>query len=226
MRRQMRHRVAAVLGGILLLFTLATAVLVATGAVNMTSAERPEHYMDILFVDDGSHVDRDGDGIEDGQDILEAALAYIRTRPRYRSAYYANGYPDDGFGVCTDVVAFALRDAGYDLQRLIADDIAAAPEAYDVETPDAAIDFRRTGNQLVYFERHAQHLTNNPELLSSWQPGDIVMFEGHVGIVSDYRNSSGTPYVIHHQSAFQLRYEEDLLESRRDDIVGHFRMAG
>ena len=47
MRRQMRHRVTAALGGILLLFTLVAAVLVATGAVNMTSAERPEHYMDI-----------------------------------------------------------------------------------------------------------------------------------------------------------------------------------
>ncbi|MBM6755370.1 DUF1287 domain-containing protein [Collinsella tanakaei] len=226
MRGQIRHRLVGVLGGVLLLSVLVAAVLVATGAVNMTSAERPENHMDILFVDDGSHVDRDGDGIEDGQDILEAAIAYVRTRPRYRSAYYANGYPDDGFGVCTDVVAFALRDAGYDLRRLIADDIAAAPEAYDVETPDAAIDFRRTGNQLVYFERHAISLTTNPEDLSSWQPGDIVVFEGHVGIVSGFRNSRGIPYVIHHQSAFQLCYEEDLLESRRGDIVGHFRMAG
>lgn len=64
--------------------------------------------------------DVDFDGIPDDEDILAAALSYIGTRPHYKSAYYASGYPDDEFGVCTDVVAIACRDAGYDLQRLVA----------------------------------------------------------------------------------------------------------
>ena len=79
--------------------------------------------------------DVDFDGIPDDEDILAAALSYIGTRPHYKSAYYASGYPDDEFGVCTDVVAIACRDAGYDLQRLVAADIVHRPDAYGIAAP-------------------------------------------------------------------------------------------
>ena len=62
-----------------------------------------------------SQVDRDGDGVDDQTDILQSVRAYLDTRPKYKSRYYATGYPDDGYGVCTDVVAFGLLGAGYDL---------------------------------------------------------------------------------------------------------------
>ena len=64
-----------------------------------------------------SSVDKDGDGIDDQTDILEGARAYIQTSPIYKSKYYKTGYPDDHYGVCTDVVANALVNAGYDLLR-------------------------------------------------------------------------------------------------------------
>lgn len=53
---------------------------------------------------------------------------------------------------------------------------------------------------------------------------DIVVFENHIGIVSDYRNRNGVPFLIHNGSNFQRYYEEDVLEIR-DDIVGHYRMS-
>lgn len=54
-------------------------------------------------------MDADGDGVDDQTDVLDNALAYVDTRPKYKSRYYQTGYPDDGYGVCTDVVAFALK---------------------------------------------------------------------------------------------------------------------
>ena len=72
--------------------------------------------------------DVDGDGIKDQTDILEGALAYVQTCPKYKSKYYSSGYPDDGYGVCTDVVAFGLKSAGFDLQALVDQDIKTHPQ--------------------------------------------------------------------------------------------------
>lgn len=170
-----------------------------------------------------SPLDADGDGVDDQADILQSALSYVATQPKYESRYYAGGYPDDGYGVCTDVVAFACKDAGYDLMQLVASDIARAPEAYAIEAPDPAIDFRRVKNLRVYFPRNAETLTNDLSEVDAWQGGDIVIFEDHVGVVSDRRNERGVPYVIHHDGPFQTAFEQDILESR-SDLVGHYRM--
>ena len=82
-----------------------------------------------------SCVDRDDDGVDDQSDILNGALAYVSTHPKYKSRYYKAGYPDDGYGVCTDVVAYALKNAGYDLQELVDADIREQPQDYMVEEP-------------------------------------------------------------------------------------------
>ena len=70
-----------------------------------------------------SNIDKDNDGIDDQTDILNNANNYIKTNPKYKSKYYNTGYPNDEYGVCTDVVAFALKDAGYDLMELVNEDI-------------------------------------------------------------------------------------------------------
>lgn len=199
------------------------AVAVGTGRICITSAARPENRLDGSVSVYERAVDHDGDGIDDQTDILQSALAYVATCPRYRSAYYAGGYPDDGYGVCTDVVAYALLGAGYDLQRLVDEDIAADSGAYGIDAPDSAIDFRRVRNLAVYFKRNAQALTTDTSDLEAWQGGDIVLYDGHVGIVSDRRDAHGVPYLIHHASPFQLAYEEDRLESY-GAITGHYRM--
>ncbi len=170
--------------------------------------------------------DADGDGVDDQADILQSARDYLATQPRYKSIYYDGGYPDDGYGVCTDVIAFALRGAGYDLRSLVDLDIKEAPEAYDIETPDANIDFRRVKNLAVFFSRRAESLTTNPYMIAEWQGGDIVVFRDHIALVSDKRNWNGVPFLLHHYSPFQVNYEEDVLEHySQSEIMGHYRIA-
>jgi hypothetical protein len=76
----------------------------------------------------------------------------------------------------------------------------------------------------VYFKHTAISLTTDIDKIEEWQGGDIVVFEKHIGIVSDKRNDKGISLVIHHNSPFQASYEEDILE-KRDDIVGHYRIS-
>lgn len=208
---------------ILLLALIALAVWWAIRFFSAPSTDRPKDYRTdiVAYV---SQMDRDGDGVDDQTDILESVLSYIETEPLYQSKYYTSGYPDDGYGVCTDVVAFGLLGAGYDLQELVDEDIRNHPEDYAIESPDKNIDFRRVRNLRVYFEHTAISLTTDPKEIEEWQGGDIVVFQNHIGVVSDRRNKNGVPYVIHHYSPSQKRYEEDILE-QRGDIVGHFRIS-
>ena len=74
-----------------------------------------------------SPLDADGDGVDDWTDMVLGARAYIATHPHYKSKYYAGGYPDDGLGVCTDVIWQAFRAAGYSLKDLVDRDIADHP---------------------------------------------------------------------------------------------------
>ena len=171
-----------------------------------------------------SSVDKDNDGIDDQTDILQGALDYVASRPKYKSKYYRTGYPNDGYGVCTDVVAFALKNAGYDLMTLVQQDIEANPADYDIEEADQNIDFRRVKNLRVYFSHSAISLTTDISAIEEWQGGDIVIFKNHIGVVSDRRNENGVPYVIHHNDPWHRTYEEDILEDR-EDIVGHYRVA-
>ena len=80
------------------------------------------------------------------------------------------------------------------------------------------------GNLKVYFDHTAQILTTDVKDIEDWQGGDIIVFRNHIGIVSDRRNERGVPYVIHHDSPWQLAYEQDILE-KRNDIVGHYRIG-
>ena len=171
-----------------------------------------------------SNIDKDGDEVDDQTDILNNVRAYISSNPKYKSNYYANGYPDDEYGVCTDVVAFGLKGAGYDLMQLVNEDIINNRSDYDVEIIDKNIDFRRVVNLKVYFENNAIPLTADIRKIDEWQGGDIVIFSNHIGIVSDKRNRKGITFVIHHGSPYQRYYEEDILESRKD-IVGHYRIS-
>lgn len=171
-----------------------------------------------------SNIDKDNDGIDDQTDILNNARAYIKTKPKYKSKYYASGYPDDKYGVCTDVVAYSLKESGYDLMELVNIDIKDNKDKYNIKVIDKNIDFRRVVNLKVYFDNHATKLTNDTNKIAEWQGGDIVIFKKHIGIVSDKRNKQGIPFVIHHANPFQRSYEEDILGAR-NDIVGHYRIS-
>lgn len=171
-----------------------------------------------------SNIDKDNDGIDDQTDILINTRKYIITKPKYKSKYYGTGYPDDNYGVCTDVVAFALKDAGYDLRELVNNHVKENRNLYDIDVIDKNIDFRRVLNLKTYFDYNAISLTTDVKRIEEWQGGDIVVFKRHIGIVSDKRNHKGINFVIHHANPYQRYYEEDILENR-DDIIGHYRIS-
>ena len=171
-----------------------------------------------------SSVDKDNDGVDDQTDILNNVREYIATEPKYKSKYYAGGYPDDEYGVCTDVVANGLFGSGYDLMKLVNTHIENNRDMYNIDEVDKNIDFRRVQNLKVYFKSTAISLTTDVSNIEEWQGGDIVIFDKHIGIVSDKRNKNGVPFLIHHANPYQLYYEEDVLEDR-NDIVAHYRIS-
>ena len=171
-----------------------------------------------------SKTDKDNDGIDDQTDILNNVRDYIKTNPKYKSKYYATGYPNDEYGVCTDVVAFGLKGAGYDLMDLVNEHIKTNRNLYDIDVIDKNIDFRRVRNLKVYLDNNAIALTNDINKIKEWQGGDIVVFKNHIGIVSDKRNKKGISFIIHHANPYQRYYEEDILEYR-NNIIGHYRIS-
>ncbi|MCI8345715.1 MAG: DUF1287 domain-containing protein [Clostridia bacterium] len=173
-----------------------------------------------------SNIDKDNDGIDDQTDILNNVKKYIQTKPKYQSKYYNTGYPNDEHGVCTDVVGFGLKDAGYNLMELVNEDIINNKENYNIETIDKNIDFRRVRNLNVYLKNNHISLTTDLSKIEEWQGGDIIVFKDHIGIISDKRNKKGIPFLIHHANPIQVNYEEDVLELYdKDYIIGHYRIS-
>ena len=173
-----------------------------------------------------SSVDKDNDGIDDQTDILNNVRTYIAKKPKYKSKYYETGYPDDEYGVCTDVVANGLKGAGYDLKELVNEDIINNKEKYNIEVIDKNIDFRRVRNLDIYLKNNSISLTKELSQIEEWQGGDIIVFKDHIGIISDKRNKKGIPFLIHHANPIQVNYEEDVLELYGQDyIIGHYRIS-
>ena len=199
---------------------IAAVILIVTAALLIIKLIPSKSYTasELGLTELCSPLDADGDKIDDWHDIMLGARTYIETDPSYKSRYYEGGYPDDGYGVCTDVVWQGFAAAGYDLKSLVDSHIAENPELYPDEA-DPNIDFRRVKNLYIFFEHNAQSLTISTDDPESWQPGDIVVYENHIAICSDKRNKNGLPFIIHH-GPLGAR-EADELESK--DIIGHYR---
>lgn len=146
---------------------------------------------------------------------MEGAKKFIKSEPKYKSKYYNGGYPTDEYRVCTDLIWYALDNAGYDFKTLIDEDIKKNKEAYDSDVGDTNIDFRRVRNIKVYLDRNVKSLS----LDKDFNPGDIIVYKNHIAIVSDKVNKRKENYIIH-QHAF-YNYEDDGLF--RDEIIGHYR---
>ena len=117
-----------------------------------------------------SDIDYDSDGTDDYTDILNGARDFIAMNPKYKSAYYAGGYPDDDYYVCTDLIWYALGEAGYDFKEMIDEDIKNNQSDYDIEVIDSNIDFRRVPNLKVFFERNSKKLTDDITQIVEFQP--------------------------------------------------------
>jgi uncharacterized protein YijF (DUF1287 family) len=167
----------------------------------------------------GKNADTDGDGIPDALDVLLGARKLVLNHAKYTEGYVALSYPNGdvprGVGVCSDTIVRAYRNAGLDLQRLVAEDIKAARAAYpSVRRPNPSIDHRRVKTLLVWFQRHVPQIRQGAA-----RPGDVVFLDtfpsrpgpDHVGIVSDRTGPSGQPLVINNWTVGFEEGEMDLL---------------
>lgn len=211
---------------IIVIFIIISVILVALLYFFNTIPHKQYFNSDFNIETYISSVDKDNDGIDDQTDILNNVRTYIAKKPKYKSKYYETGYPDDEYGVCTDVVANGLKDAGYDLKELVNEDIINNKEKYNIEVIDKNIDFRRVRNLDVYLKNNSISLTKDLSQIEEWQGGDIIVFKDHIGIISDKRNKKGIPFLIHHANPIQVNYEEDVLELYGQDyIIGHYRIS-
>ena len=211
---------------IIVIFIIISVILVALLYFFNTIPHKQYSNSDFNIETYISSVDKDNDGIDDQTDILNNVRTYIAKNPKYKSKYYETGYPDDEYGVCTDVVANGLKDAGYDLKELVNEDIINNKEKYNIEVIDKNIDFRRVRNLDVYLKNNSISLTKDLSQIEEWQGGDIIVFKDHIGIISDKRNKKGIPFLLHHANPIQVNYEEDVLELYGQDyIIGHYRIS-
>jgi uncharacterized protein len=197
----------------------------------------------------GTGTDADSDGISDQKDILIGAKKQLAdpainifSEGVDEPNYYSGGDPPPEFALCTDIIARAFREAGFDLMQLVNDDITANYYEYPLQEiwgqryPDANIDYRRIQNLEVFFARNAEELilTFKPEDLKNleqWMPGNIVFFDmnqdGHtdnVGIISDFTTRKGVPKVIYNYIDPGYTVEMDILG--QTVITGHYRFPG
>ena len=219
-----------------------------TGELQVPYTRTPGKYIltnkDFGIADYKSPHDANGDGIDDQTQFVIGAKEFLAKDPQYKSsAYYKGGYPfpdEKGvlYGVCTDVIAFAFKAAGYDLMALINADMEAHPETYIrvTENYDPNINFRRVRNQYCFFQNHALSLTTDLSDYAAWQPGDIVVTgdpssKSHICLVSTRRAEDGVPYVLQLATTGQSLFEEDYLTTCQfstvsKPIYAHFRYDG
>jgi uncharacterized protein len=171
----------------------------------------------------------------DNAGLVRAARQQVGVTTIYDGAYRVLAYPGGDVplerGVCTDVIVRAFRGArSEDLQKMVHEDMRAHFSAYPskrrwgLTRPDRNIDHRRVPNLMVFFERagYSRPLSRQS---SAYLPGDLVTWDlgggiPHIGIVSDRRESSGVPRIIHNIGAGAR--EEDILF--RYTITGHYRL--
>ncbi len=149
--------------------------------------------------------------------------------PSYRALSYPEGDPPLETGVCTDVVIRALRSAlRMDLQQLVHEDMkdhfASYPRNWGLKKPDSNIDHRRVPNLRTYFKRRKFELPASKDP-ADYLPGDLVTCIvppnlPHIMVVSDRKNASGTPLIIHNIGR-GAREEDRLFEFK---ITGRYRI--
>lgn len=217
---KLTHLTLALVLGLALIITL-------NSGNNPQSSSQHQSIDSISILDKAVIADKDNDGIDDFTDIMLGARQDALNMPTYDDRYWGGGYPPDDIGVCADTIWRALMAAGYNLKDLIDADIKAHPEAYPrIKKADPNIDFRRTRNLKIFFDRHLVKLTLDIYDIDQWQAGDIVIFYPdyhHIGIISDQRNFLGVPYLIHNTG--QKDREEDIMmyATYHATITAHYR---
>ena len=136
-------------------------------------------------------------------ELVKAARGQIGVTTSYDPAYVSMKYPGGDIapekGVCTDVVTRALRKKGYDLQKLVHEDMkknfSKYPKIWGLKRTDRNIDHRRVPNLRRYFERRGIKLAVTKDK-KDYLPGDLVTCTvagrlPHIMIVSDKKSKDG-----------------------------------
>jgi uncharacterized protein YijF (DUF1287 family) len=190
--------------------------------------------------------DFDKDGISDQKEILQGAKTQlinpadnIFKNGNNETNYFNGGDPPAETAICTDIIARAFREAGFDLRQLVNDDIAKNFGSYPLKInwgqtrPDKNIDYRRIQNLEIFFKRNSQSMIavfdlSDTENLGQWLPGDIVFFDmdrngytDNAGIISDFTTRKGIPKIIYNYIDPGYTVERDILSS--SSIKGHYR---
>ncbi len=163
--------------------------------------------------------------------LVEAARKQIGVTTIYDGSYVALKYPGGDVplerGVCTDVVIRAMREMGVDLQKLVHIDMkknfSKYPKRWGLKRPDKNIDHRRVPNLQTFFKRRGMSRSVS-EKKEDYLPGDLVtcLVGGHlphIMIVSDKKDKSGMPYLIHNIGG-GTEEEKGLLSF---ELTGHYR---
>jgi uncharacterized protein YijF (DUF1287 family) len=169
--------------------------------------------------------DLDDDGVPDPLDVLLGAKKAALNADQYDGRYVHIGYPlgdvPREIGVCTDVIVRSFRNAGYDLQRLVHEDVDRARAKYPMITrPNADIDHRRVKSLLPYFQRNT--LARSAGLADPRDPlraGDVIFMDTfptrpgteHVGVLAETLNARGQPLVINNWDVGTVTKPMDLL---------------
>jgi len=190
--------------------------------------------------------DADSDGINDRKDILFGAKNQLELKAKNifiegsgEPNYYHGGGPPAEWALCTDIIARAFAEAGFDLRGLVYEDISnnfdeyPLKEIWNQKVCDPDIDYRRIQNLEIFFKRNGEVLltyfdASNYENLNSWLPGDVVFFDmsgdgfsDNAGIISDCTTRSGVPKVIYNYIDPGYTCQMDILGKKT--ITGHYR---
>ena len=164
--------------------------------------------------------------------LVNAALAQVGVTTSYDPAYVKIAYPGgdvpEDRGVCTDVVIRALRQVHVDLQKLVHEDRAKAPDAYAHDSCsrelDTSIDHRRVPNLMVFFRREGKQVPIGTQP-ADYLPGDIIAWRLpsgllHVGLVTDRLAPGTTRHLVVHNIGEGAQCEDVLFAFT---VIGHYR---
>ncbi|MFO7929226.1 MAG: DUF1287 domain-containing protein [Candidatus Humimicrobiaceae bacterium] len=238
---------------IILVLVIALGITISVKEFSFTREYEPPtavveilpRYRIIDFKDRVAGSDFDGDGTIDQEDILLGAKKQLKIKAENiklvegEPNYYQGGDPPESLALCTDIIARAFWEAGYDLRELVNRDISnnfnqyPLKEIWNQNVSDPNIDYRRIQNLEIYFDRNAEKITSvfNPadkKNLEEWLPGDVVFFDmdgdgytDNVGIISDSTTREGIPKVIYNYIEPGHTCEKDILGEKT--ITGHYR---
>lgn len=163
--------------------------------------------------------------------LVQAAMERTQLTVRYEPAYvrldYPNGDVPADTGVCTDEVIRCYRQLGFDLQKLVHEDMkrafAAYPKIWGLKSTDKNIDHRRVPNLQTFFKRRGASLpiTQNA---ADYLPGDLITCTvagrlPHIAIVVPAPDGGTTPWIVHNIGQGP-KCENRLFEF---PLTGHYR---